>query len=280
VSLSSISKEVRVHARVGSKATWGLVSLTLIASAAGLPALAARAVPQPAACAVIVATAGARDYIKTPSSITWRRPIGVTKPKLVLAPGGLMRSAAWKQLTPRRQKGYWESYKAEIAVYELDKLLEMHMVPPTVQRRIEQELGAFQLWVEPVSGWHIDKPAQGPEPEWSRRVIRMKLFDQLTANIDRNEGNLLYDADWHLILIDHSRAFTDQKELKGMTQPGHIDKWLWDRIDALTLPQLKGALGPWLREKEIEAILARRDRMRAAIAKMVAERGEDKVFLR
>lgn len=275
-----------MHARVASKATWGLVSLALIAAVAALPAgaIAERAVPQPASCAVtwVGHEQEFEEYLETARLDRMEEvPLGVTKPKRwFFAPGGLIRSAAWKQLRPGRQKGYWESYKAEVAAYELDKLLEMHMVPPTVQRRIEQEMGAFQQWVEPVSGWHIDKPAQGPEPEWSRRVSRMKLFDQVTANIDRNEGNLLYDADWHLILIDHSRAFTDQKELNGMKQPGRIDKWLWDKIDALTLPQLEGALGPWLGKKEIEAILARRDRMRAVIAKMVAERGEAATFLR
>jgi len=286
VSPSSISKEVRVHARVTSKATWGLASLVLIAAVAALPAgaIAERAAPQTAACAVtwVGHEQEVEAYLGTAKLDHMEDvPLGVTKPKRwFFAPGGLIRSAAWKQLPPGRQKGYMESYKAEIAAYELDKLLEMHMVPPTVQRRIEQELGAFQQWVEPVSGWHIDKPVQGPEPEWSRCVSRMKLFDQLTANIDRNEGNLLYDADWHLILIDHSRAFTDQKELKGMKQPGRIDKWLWDKIDALSLPQLEGALSPWLRKKEIEAIVERRDRMRAVITRMVAERGETATFLK
>jgi len=281
-----ISKEVRVHGRLASKATWGLVALALVAAVAARPAgaLAAREVPQPAACAVtwVGHEQEFEEYLGTAKlDHVEDVPLGVTKPKRwFFSPGGLVRSAAWKQLKPGRQRGYWESYKAEIAAYELDKLLEMHMVPPTVQRRIEGELGAFQLWVEPVSGWHIDKPAQGPEPEWSKKVSRMKLFDQLTTNIDRNEGNLLYDADWHLILIDHSRAFTAQKDLKGMKQPGRIDKSLWDKIDALTLPPLEGALGHWLGEKEIAAVLARRDRMRAVITKMVAEHGEAATFLR
>ena len=277
----SISMGVR--ARAASKAVWGLMSLVVVAGAAALPA-AAGAVPQTSACAVTWAghEREFEDYLRTAKLDRAEEvPIGVTKPRRwFFAPGGPIRSAAWKQLMPGRRKGYWESYKAEIAAYELDKLLEMHMVPPTVQRRIEGELGAFQLWVEPVSGWHIDKPAQGPEPEWSKKVSRMKLFDQLTANIDRNEGNLLYDADWHLILIDHSRAFTAQKDLKGMKQPGRIDKSLWDKIDALTLPPLEGALGHWLGEKEIAAVLARRDRMRAVITKMVAEHGEAATFLR
>src|SRR5215471_15560463 len=51
-------------------------------------------------------------------------PIGVTHPKRAyFKPGGLVESIAWKILPPGRPNGYWESYKSEIAAYELDKLL-------------------------------------------------------------------------------------------------------------------------------------------------------------
>jgi hypothetical protein len=34
-----------------------------------------------------------------------------------------------KSIKPGRHKGFWESDKSEIAVYELDKLLDLKMVP-------------------------------------------------------------------------------------------------------------------------------------------------------
>lgn len=267
-----------------------LLALVLAAALAGAPAgpLDARA-PQaqaaPAAPCAVVWVGHERafeEFIRTaPLDHVEDVPIGVTRPKRwFFAPGGLTRSAAWKQLRPGRQKGYWESYKAEIAAYELDKLLGLRMVPPAAERRIDREVGAVILWVEPVTGWDMAHPVSGPEPEWSKQVSRMKLFDLLTGNIDRNEGNLLYDSDWHLILIDHSRALTDKKDLRKIPQPGRVDKWLWDKIDTLTLDELQRSLGPWLTTKEIDAILARRDAMRAAITRMIAERGETAVFLR
>lgn len=206
-------------------------------------------------------------------------PIGVTRPKRAFfAPGGLVRSAAWKPLPPGTRRGFYESYKSEIAAYELDKLLGMHMVPPVVERTVGRDVGAAIWWIEPAKGWKIDSPIRGPEPGWSKQVSRMKLFDQLIANIDRNQGNLLYDIDWHLMLIDHSRAFTDRKSLEGIAAPSGIDRELWSKIDALTLPQLQQALGTWIGEKAIAAILVRRDRMRAAIARMVRSKGEAAVF--
>jgi hypothetical protein len=206
-------------------------------------------------------------------------PIGVTRPKRAFfTPGGMVRSAAWKPLAPGMRHGYYESYKSEIAAYELDKLLEMHMVPPVVERKHQGEMGAAIWWIEPVKGWKADSPVQGPEPDWSKQVSRMKLFDQLIANIDRNQGNLLYDSDWHLMLIDHSRAFTSRRSLDGIAAPTRIDRDLWRRIDALTAADLQRALGSWIGSSELQAILARRDKMRSDIARMVRSKGETGVF--
>jgi hypothetical protein len=206
-------------------------------------------------------------------------PIGVTRPKRAFfAPGGPVRSVAWKPLPPGVRHGYYESYKSEIAAYEMDKLLGMHMVPPVVERKYQGEVGAAIWWIEPVKGWKADNPAQGPEPEWSKQVSRMKLFDQLIANIDRNQGNLLYDPDWHLMLIDHSRAFTNRRSLDGIAAPTRIDRELWERIDKLTADDVQRSLGAWLGAKELQAILIRRDKMRSDITRMVRSKGERTVF--
>src|SRR5918996_3427192 len=155
-------------------------------------------------------------------------PIGVTKPQRATLEDAPMRFA-WKPLTPGYSKGFMESYKAEIAAYKLDRLLGLNMVPPIVERSINGKNGAAVYWVENVRGWSVEKPPQGPEPKWSLQLTRMKMFDLLIANIDRNQGNLIYDSDWHLFLIDHSRAFTDRKSLDGMAAPILVDKPLWDR---------------------------------------------------
>jgi hypothetical protein len=202
-------------------------------------------------------------------------PVGVTKPqRATLEPGGPASRFAWKQLTPGYSKGYMESYKAEIAAYKFDRMLDLHMVPPIVERSIEGKKGAAVLWVENTKGWNIARPPQGPEPRWSIQLTRMKMFDQLIANIDRNQGNLIYDDDWHLFLIDHSRAFTDRKDLKGMAILGRVDRELWTKMAALTLDDLNQGLGDWVGDKEKKALLLRRDKMAAEIQKMVAKRGE------
>ena len=220
------------------------------------------------------------EFLRTaPVAKTEIVPIGVTKPlRAVFEPGGLVRRAAWKVLPPAYRGGFRESYKAELAAYALDRLLEMHQVPPVVERKLDRGTGAMVYWIENIKAWDIKKPPQGPGIRWAQQVSRMRMFDQLIANIDRNAGNLLYDDDWHLFLIDHSRAFTERKDINGATAPTRIERAYWEKLEALTPEQLQTALGEWVSPKEIEAIFARRDKMREAIAKLVKQRGEANVF--
>ncbi|HUL79746.1 MAG TPA: hypothetical protein VL691_20945 [Vicinamibacteria bacterium] len=184
--------------------------------------------------------------------------------RCTLRPGGPVGRMAWRPLPPGVYRGFRESYKAEIAAYELDKLLEMDMVPPSVERHIEGNDGAAQLWVEDVFDLKPDEsPGGSNRAEWENQLARMAMFDDLIGNRDRNRGNMLRDAAWNLILLDHSRAFGDGTELpRRLTR---VDEGLWARIDGLTRERLDRALRAWLGPDEIRAILDRREKMRAEI---------------
>jgi hypothetical protein len=205
-------------------------------------------------------------------------PVGVTHPKRAyFKPGGMVESIAWKLLPPGRPNGYWESYKSEIAAYELDKLLGMGMVPVAVEKTVNHDKGAAILWLSPIHSWK--EMENKPKPaKWLRQVARMKMFDDFICNKDRNAGNLLVDDDWNLYLIDHSRAFIGDKDLAVKLE--HVDRDLWDRIQALDEGQLTSALSKWVDKGGIRSMLARRDRMKMEIDKLVAANGDAMVFLK
>ena len=204
--------------------------------------------------------------------------MGVTNPKRAyIKAGGLLESVAWKPLRPGLYKGFWESYKAEIAAYELDKYLGMNMVPPTVEKKWKGETGAAVMWVKPVRMWKEAKDDRPMAADWDRQVIRMKMFDNLIANIDRNMGNLLIDPSWNLMLIDHTRAFTGQKKLPFPMN--RIDKPIWEKMVALDEAKLTELIGQWIGKGEIRAILKRRDLMKEEIDKMLASRAPAAVFV-
>jgi hypothetical protein len=157
-------------------------------------------------------------------------------------------------------------------------MLGLNRVPPAVERTIEGKTGAAIYWIENTRKWDAKVPPRGPEPHWSHEIVRMKMLDLLIANIDRNQGNLIYDSDWHLYLIDHSRAFTAKKDLGGMAELGSVDRALWGKMQALTADSLKATLGRWINGSEIEAMIVRRDLMGKAIQKLVKKKGEGAVF--
>jgi hypothetical protein len=221
------------------------------------------------------------EFLRTaPIERVEKVPIGVTKPERgFFAPGGLARSAAVKHLPMGQRSGFWEAHKSEIAAYELDRLLGLDMVPPSVERRVGSDLGAVVLWVEGCK--HVKEVDQAtcPRPiEWAKQVCRQKVFDNLIANIDRNAGNLLVDPEWNLVLIDHSRAFASDK-MPFMKEMTRIDRAFFERLKALDEASVMKHVRPWvLGDGTARAILKRRDKIVAHFEKLAQERGEAVVF--
>jgi len=224
------------------------------------------------------------EYLRTADVVKMDKiGVGVTNPRQAqTAPGGPVDRFTWKPIAPGRYKGYWESYKSEIAAYELDKLLALDMFPPAVERELDGELGAAVMWASPTKSFKQLGGVPRPPPQqlyrWNLQMIRAKMIDNLIANTDPNLGNWLVDPEWNIVLIDHSRAFTTtQKMTHTMTR---IDADLWARMEALDQNGLAVVLGPWLPTDQIDALLRRRDAMKAIIAALVAKRGDAAVFVR
>ena len=211
--------------------------------------------------------------------------VGVTEPRRAsFAPGSLAGGATWKPLTPGKYRGSFESYKSEIAAYKIDRVLELDMVPPTVERTYKGETGSLQLWVENVRTLKQIQAAKLHAPDtakWNAQVNRQKAFDDLIANIDPNQGNMLFDPDWNMIKVDHSRAFTNTSsqpfEVGKALNP--IDRPFFDRLKALDRTVVDRELGDLLENGAVGAILARRDAMVKGFDKLIRSKGEAAVFV-
>ncbi len=209
--------------------------------------------------------------------------VGVTNPKRADIVGdGPVDRISFKPLSPGIYRGYWESYKNEIAAYELDKLLDLGMTPPTVEKRVNGDLGAAAMWVAPTQSFkELGGPPAPPATHIGRfnyQLIRAKMFHNLIYNKDPNLGNWLVDPAWNLILIDNSRAFTPHDTM--VHELTRVDRELWDRFEGLDESTLAAVLDPWLSDDQIAGILERRDKMAEDIAEMCEERGEAAVFVR
>jgi hypothetical protein len=270
-------------------------SLVVVGSlVAAYAAAQAPPVPAPAAtaaAAATAATAGAKcwigryaefeDYLRqAPIERQAELPVGVTKSdRVFFAPGGLAASATAKYLPMGRRGGFWEAHKSEIAAYELDRLLGLDMVPPTVERRVGTDLGSLQLWVEGCRVIKdVDQSACPNPTAWAKQALRQKVFDNLIANIDRNAGNILVDGEWNMVLIDHSRAFASNT-MPFEKQTTRIDRAFFEKLKALDEATLMKRVRPWLMsDGQARDILKRRDKIVAYFEKEARKRGEAAVF--
>ncbi|HVO11485.1 MAG TPA: hypothetical protein VMX54_12155 [Vicinamibacteria bacterium] len=252
-------------------------TLCLFGAAAQAPALRASA----GATIWIGHETEIQEYLRTaPIEREAAVPVGVTHPEhAFFRPGGPVAGAVVKHLPPGRRGGFYESYKSEIAAYELDRLLGLGMVPVTVERRVGPDFASVQMWVEGCRLLKDVDQAKCPRPqEWAKQVCRQRVFDNLTANIDRNAGNLLIDGEWNLILIDHSRAFADDR-MPFQKAMSRLDRQTFARLKALDFETLKAHLGRWvLTDGSLHDLLRRRDRIVAAFEAEVRENGEAAVF--
>jgi hypothetical protein len=152
------------------------------------------------------------EHFLKKAKVTARTKIGtgVTHPeKVTLELDGAVRHAVFKKIDEK-----FDNWRNEVAAYELDKLLGIGMVPPTVERSVGGSSGSLQLW---VTGSTMDKyDGSFPDIErWRDQVSVMWLFDDLIANVDRHLNNAMVSPEHRLMLIDHSRSFRDSEELRN-----------------------------------------------------------------
>ncbi|HEY7449371.1 MAG TPA: hypothetical protein VH702_14540, partial [Vicinamibacterales bacterium] len=181
------------------------------------------------------------------------------------------------QLTSR-ESGYLESYQSRIAAYEIDRILELDMVPPTVERVHANKRGAAQLWVDDAVFRKELEGQRSPDLEsWNRQMRRWRVFDNFVADIDPNTGNQLVvrDPTWQIVLVDHSRAFSTTTRM--VFEMERIDKAFLDRLRALDKPTLDARIGKLVLDGS-RSLLRRRDAIVAHFDKLVKEKGEAAVF--
>ena len=186
-----------------------------------------------------------------------------------------------------RQPGearFVDHYRYNIAAWRLSGLLGLaHMMPPTIERRIDGKNGALSWWMDDVLMDEQEREAKGAQPPsgavgFARQRQSMWVFAELVRDTDRNKGNVVYTKDWRVIMLDFTRAFRLQKELKDIAALNGCARDLLARLRALSEPAVKGAVEHHLTGAEITAVMARRDLLMAHFERLIAERGEAAVL--
>jgi hypothetical protein len=254
-----------------------LVALTLAAPAT--PAAQNSGNPPPAASTVDLATIDldARERFLSTARIVMEKPApkGTTNTKrLTLSDGTLTHDASVQTIDESRgvfesnrgtEINFKDSWRFNVAAYRIDKILSLGMIPATVERRHNGKAGSFTWWVDDVlmdeQERYRQKKVVPDTQDWNEQMWITRLFDQLIANVDRNLGNLLIDKSYKIWMIDHSRSFRLNKDLRSPENLARIDRLLLERLRQLSRDGVKAAVGDYLNGSEIDAFLDRRDRI-------------------
>jgi len=175
-----------------------------------------------------------------------------------------------------------DSYKFNIAAFELAKLLGLgDMMPVTVERRWDSKIGSLTWWLpaklDEETRWR--RKITPPDPDaWNRQMHKMRVFSQLVYDTDRNLGNVLISEDWHLWMIDFTRAFRAYTSLENRKNLEKCDRKLLDILRRLDAAEVEQKLSHWLSKYEIKGIMERRNKIVRVFDELIAKKGENEVL--
>jgi hypothetical protein len=217
---------------------------------------------------------------------------GITNPwRLTLSDGTLTHDAAFQSVDVHKsvehlpsgdELNFVDSYHYDIAGYELAKLLGLdNMVPVTVERKWQGEPGALSWWVawKWDEGMRSKQKLEPPDADaWNKQMYKIRVFDELIYDTDPNLTNVLITEDWKIWRIDFSRAFRRLRTLRRPQNLEQCDRQLLEKLRKLDYDEVLARTKPHLNKLEVEALMARRDKIVDYFQKLAAQKGESAVL--
>lgn len=209
--------------------------------------------------------------------------------RVTLSDGKLTHDASVQQIDEHKdvfqgQNGsseinFKDTYKFNVAAWKLARLLGIDdMMPPYVERKHSGISASYSWWIDDVlmdEEERVKKNVNAPDSDtWNQEMWVVRVFDQLIYNTDRNLTNLLIDKQWHIWMIDHSRAFRTRHELPNAKNLTRCDRNLLVKMKVLDQATLEKELMPYVNKEEIKGLLGRRD----AIVKFFEAKGDSVLY--
>ncbi len=183
-------------------------------------------------------------------------------------------------------------YRSNVAAFELDKMLDLDLVSPSVERTVNGRPVALVWWVDDVLMDEVSRRRRSvapPDPErWDRQMQAVRVFDELVANAYRSMDpaaytstlwdNLLITRDWNVALIGHTFTFGASHRLQYPDSLTRCDRRVLANLRALDREAFERRLGRFLKADQLDALEARRGLIVRHFDEEVARNGERAVL--
>lgn len=183
-------------------------------------------------------------------------------------------------------------YRLNVAAYELDKLLELNLVIPTVERVIGGRAASVGWWLDAFAMNELDRRRRRLDPRdpesWARQMHAVRVFDELISNTYRDTSpplylnsvwdNLLITKDWTIWLTDHAGAFRIRRALQAPETLTRCPRVVLGKLRALNRDRLQRTLARYLSAEQAEALDARRGLLVRHFDDQITRNGEAAVL--
>src|SRR4030043_1623178 len=208
---------------------------------------------------------------------------GRTGPWLItLHDGAIKQRAVFRHVDRRRPHPTPDSYKYDLAAYVLTRLLGVELIPPVVEREIEKRKGSLQVFLENCIREKDRKRKKLEPPDskaFSNAIAEIRVLENLTYDECQDTDDLyVHLEDWRVCRGDFSEAFAPIPELPPGCSITACSKNLFEGLLKLDEEAVKFALGEYMNQEEIGALLARKGLIIERIKTLISEKGEAAVL--
>lgn len=197
--------------------------------------------------------------------------------------GTTERRGVFKYINRHRPHMLPDSYKYDIAAYELNKLLGLTIVPPIIEREIEGTTGSLQLFlIDCIKELERKrKNIEPPDPEGFQNALdEIKVFENIVRNEDclNPDDVFIHKDDWKVCRVDYSTAFPPVVEFVPDCSISRCPRTLYQNLLELDDQLITEKLQPYLNDQEIDALIKRKGLVVETIQQLIKEKGEESVL--